>query len=192
MEKSFTTYEIAQFCEVTMRAVTQWIDHGKLPAYRTPGGHRRVKLSNFLAFLKQFQMPIPPSLESGSKVRILIVDDDKSMVGVMKRALTKFGEKVEIDVAIDGFEAGQKVMSFYPDLVLLDLKLPGIDGFSVCQKIKDQKEKEIKVLVVTGYSSADVRKKALGCGADGFLEKPFKLPEFLDEVARLLGIIHVL
>src|SRR5687768_514058 len=129
MKKPYTTYEIAEFCEVTMKAVTQWIDQGKLPAYRTPGGHRRIRPSDFVAFLKRYQMPVPEALQSLEKPRVLIVDDDKIIVALVKRILAKIGRPLTIDVAYDGFEAGQKVASFLPDLVLLDLKLPGLDGF---------------------------------------------------------------
>lgn len=187
MEKSFTTHDIAQFCQVTMAAVTKWIEEGKLPAHKTPGGHRRVQLSDFLNFLKKYRMPIPTVLQSLGKMRVLIVDDDPEIVYMVKRALDKVEPKLEIESASDGFEAGQKVAGFLPDLVILDLKLPGVDGFKICQDIKSDKTKKMKVLAVTGYDSPEFKDKILGCGADEYLVKPFEAQQLMQKVTKLLG-----
>src|SRR5687768_9302290 len=108
VEKSYTTYEIAQFCGLTVKVITHWIGQGKLSAYRTPGGHRRIRQGDFLVFLKQYQMPVPEVLQSLGQPRVLVVDDDKIFVTLLKRALGKIGHPLKIDVAFDGFEAGQK------------------------------------------------------------------------------------
>lgn len=186
-ENSYTTFEIAQFCEVTMRAVTQWIDQGKLAAHKTPGGHRRVQVADLLAFLKKYQMPVPPALQSANRPRVLIVDDDKALLSLLRRSLEKIEPELEIEVATDGFEAGEKVAFFLPDLVLLDIRLPGIDGFKVCSKIKSQKVKDIKIMAMSGDQSTDVENQILDCGADRYLAKPFDMAKLQDEVKQLLG-----
>src|SRR5689334_3819050 len=138
MKKTFyTTFEISQFCEVSMLAVIKWIDQGKLLAHKTPGGHRRVNHKDLLAFLHHFEMPIPVSLQELDRKRVLIVDDEEIFVRVAKRMLEKLKLDLDIEIARDGYEAGEKVSQWLPDLVLLDLQLPGTDGLKVCRKIKN-------------------------------------------------------
>ena len=133
-EKPLTTGEIADLCHIHLRTVLQWIHDGKLKAYRTPGNHSRVQVEDFIAFLKQYNMPIPENFEArGDSRKILIVDDDINMVNAIKRILRK-EQSFEIDVAYDGFEAGIKLLLFKPALVILEMKMPGMNGFEVAQK----------------------------------------------------------
>ena len=106
-KKALTTYAIADHCQVTPRTVIQWINEGKLKAYRTPGNHSRVQMEDFLNFLKKYNMPLPVEvIPKTNKKRVLIVDDDKSMVDVIHRILKR--EKIyDLEVAYDGFEAGE-------------------------------------------------------------------------------------
>lgn len=128
-----TTGEIARYCHVTHRGVLKWVASGKLKAYRTPGNHSRVQLEDFIEFLKKYSMPIP--LEVADKLksikRVLIVDDDRGIVHAISRTL-KVSNNYEVDVAYDGFEAGQKFSDFKPDLVILDIRMPNLDGYHVC------------------------------------------------------------
>ena len=89
---------------------------------------------------------------------------------------------------MDGFEAGIQVILFNPDLVILDLKLPGMDGFEVCKKIKaGPQTKHIKILAVTGYHSLKAKNDILNSGADGYLPKPFDNKEFIRNVSEMLA-----
>ena len=86
--RPLTTGEIAQYCHVTDRAVLKWVDEGKLKAYRTPGNHSRISVSDFLQFLKAYNMPIPADFkEAGVGHKILIVDDDKEKFNGMSPML---------------------------------------------------------------------------------------------------------
>ena len=79
----------------------------------------------------------------------MIVDDNRAVIDLITRALKKLKKKCEVDSAFDGFEAGRKLVTFEPDLVILDLMLPGIDGFKVCKNIRmDKKTRHIKVLAI--------------------------------------------
>ena len=110
-EKIFTTHDIAQYCYVTGRTVVQWINEGKLKAFRTPGNHSRIKAEEFLDFLHRYQMPVPSDLMGNNgtgRKRILIVDDDRGMVDTIQRFLKR--EKIyDLEVAFDGFEAGAQI-----------------------------------------------------------------------------------
>jgi len=186
-KKIFTTYEVSQYCSVDLSTVINWIDQGRLLAYKTPGGHRRVKKEDFVHFLKEYQMPIPANLVKRERRRVLIVDDNRAVIDLITRALKKLKKKCEVDSAFDGFEAGRKLVTFEPDLVILDLMLPGIDGFKVCKNIRmDKKTRHIKVLAITGFDSPENRKKIFSSGANDYLTKPFEVSNLLERVEKLL------
>jgi excisionase family DNA binding protein len=183
----YTTFQISHFCSVDITTVMSWIDEGKLPAYKTPGGHRRVLQANLLEFLHKYNMPIPTELTKAHE-RILVVDDDALIVKIVTRTIKKMDPALEIETAGDGFVAGRKLESFDPDLVILDLTLPGVDGFHICRNIRSsEKTKDVKILAMTGHTSEAVRKKIMDYGADDFMGKPFSLNALSDKVAHLLN-----
>jgi len=123
-----------------------------------------------------------------SKKKILIVDDDEAVVDFI-RDLLKNRFDHELQVAGDGFNAGRMVHDFEPDLVILDLMLPGINGFDVCKQIrKDPLLSKTKVLIVTGYDTQEVREKVKASGADDYLPKPLELDPTLQKIYSLLSI----
>ncbi len=172
MKRIFTTFEIANLCHVDMTTVINWIEEGKLRAYRTPGGHRRIKRESFVKFLQRFNMPLPDEFINEKKKKVLIVDDEQVVVEVISRFLKKMG--YELESAFNGFEAGRKIETFSPGIVILDINLPGTNGIEVCKEIKN-KNKDIKVIALTGYPSKENRKRMLKAGADTFLSKPIDL-----------------
>jgi len=189
-EKPLTTGEIADLCHVHLRTVLQWIHDGKLKAYRTPGNHSRVSVDDFIVFLKHYNMPVPEHLASRSSNRkILIVDDDANMVNSIKRLLKK-EQLFEIDVAYDGFEAGIKLLLFKPDLVILDMKMPGMNGYEVAQKIKRSPNCEhTRIISVSAYFEEGDKEKLSAIGVDYCLDKPFNSLELLDRAKELLKVV---
>ena len=186
-KKIFTTYEVSQYCSVDLSTVINWIDEGRMLAYKTPGGHRRVRKQDLVHFLKEYRMPMPADLVKRDRRRILIVDDERAVVDLIVRAVKKLRKKCEVDTAFDGFEAGRKLATFELDLVILDLMLPGIDGFKVCKNIRmDKKTRHIKVLAITGFDSPENRKKIFSSGANDYLTKPFEVSDLLERVEKLL------
>ena len=185
--KPFTTREIAKFCHVTDRCVLIWIEEGKLKSYKTPGGHNRIKKENFLRFLKVHNMPIPEEVKGSiQSKKILIVDDDRNMVSAIRRILV-LTKKYEVAAAYDGFEAGRKLLEFCPDLVLLDIRMPGIDGYEVARSIKQiLKGEDIKIIAVSAYFGKEGKEKILSIGADACLDKPFSNENLLQEIERVI------
>ena len=186
VKKIFTTKEIAEYCDVTQRTVIQWINEGKITAFRTPGNHSKVKREDFLVFLKKYNIPVPQDLQEGSgKKSILIVDDDEFMVNAIRRALSE-GDAYEMDSAGDGFAAGQKFITKKPDLVILDLRMPKVDGYQLCKAIRnDPNNKHVKILIVSGIID-DAGKGLKEMGADDYLKKPFDNKDLCAKVERLL------
>jgi len=184
--KPYTTGEIAGFCHVTINAVKKWIASGKLVAFRTPGGHYRVNREDFMDFLDKYKLNIKEEVFPEHK-KILIVDDEASVVEYIKGALETMAEGYEIETAGDGYEALIKVGDFKPELLVLDIRMPNLNGFEVCRRIKgDETTKKIKILAVTAYGKDDIE-KILQCGADFCLPKPIKLKDFQKNVLKLIG-----
>ena len=183
-----TTGEIARHCHVTHRGVLKWVASGKLKAYRTPGKHSRVSVEDFLSFLKEYNMPVPVELQPSSLLKkVLIVDDDRGMVYSLRRLLM-MESKYNIETAFDGFEAGKKFTSFHPDLIILDIHMPGMDGFQVCRNIRnDPKNKNTNILIISGIDEPKEIKKIMDMGADGFLQKPFSNEAFKEQIKKVLG-----
>lgn len=183
----YTTFQISQYLSVDITTVMSWIDDGKLSAYKTPGGHRRVPHRDFLEFLKKYKMPVPQGLPGGAR-KVLVVDDEPQMVRMVVRYIKKIDGSLEIETAEDGFEAGRKMESYTPDLVILDLNLPGIDGFKVCKNIRASDKKDVKILAMSGQGSDENRRKIISCGADEFVAKPFDMDAFAVLIRRLLDL----
>jgi len=186
----FTTSEVARYCAVTNDGVLKWIKSAKLRAFSTPGGHYRVSAEDFRTFLKRFDIPIDESFFRGtSRERsVLIVDDEPDIREVVRRWLKELDEDLRVEEACDGYEAGIKIGSMKPDLVILDVMMPRVDGISLCQSIKDNpKTQDVKVLAITAFPEQDNVRKMYGAGADLCLIKPLQMEHFRLEVIRLLN-----
>ena len=194
MEKDYVTIpEAAEFCSVGRTTMWRWVKSGKVKAATTPGGQHRIAKSDLQFLLSRLgarALPEPgevnPTHSSRkASARILVVDDDPSI----RKMLTKIFELhgFQTNVAADGFEAGVKLVQFNPDLVLLDLYMPGMDGFEVCKQIKENPlTSRIKVLAVTGFDTKENRDRIMACGADGYLTKPVEKDRLLEEIEALL------
>ncbi|MBI4370327.1 MAG: response regulator, partial [Elusimicrobia bacterium] len=182
MKRAFGTYEIAKICHVTPPTVGRWVNLGKLPSFRTAGGHRRVWDFDLAAFLKAHNIPLPPKLSPRSEPPIcLIVDDEETIRHVVARAVVKVAPQIQVHEAADGFMAGRKITQLNPMIVVLDLRLPGVDGFEVCRMIRqDAHLSEVKILAISGYADDAMKSKILKAGADDFMAKPFDNKELIE------------
>lgn len=185
-KKSFGTYHVAKICNVTPPTVGRWIDDGLLPSFSTGGGHRRVLQNDLVNFLKQHNIPVPAEVQEIENKNILIVDDEAPVRELLKRMLTKRYQGLGLYDAVDGFEAGQKVVHLQPALVILDIYLPGVDGISICRRIRgDASLKHSKILAISGQSAPEIAQDVKRAGGDDFLAKPFapeKLYETLEKI----------
>jgi excisionase family DNA binding protein len=183
MSKDLTTGDVAKYCCVNLKTVSRWINRGQINAYKLPGrGDNRIKKEDFLVFLKNYNLPIPE--EFREKNKILIVDDDKNMAKSLSRLLKR--KNFVTEIASDGFIAGMKLGTFNPDLVLLDVFMPGLSGFDVVEIIRSsEKTKKIKIILLTGMSRM-VLENDLIKKADDFFDKPFSEEELLEKINKLL------
>lgn len=119
--------------------------------------------------------------------KILVVDDEKPISDIIKFNLVKEG--FEVDVAFDGEEALKKVYQFQPDLILLDLMLPKLDGFQVCRKVRETFN--MPILMLTAKEEEVDKVLGLELGADDYITKPFGMRELIARVKANLRRIQV-
>jgi excisionase family DNA binding protein len=188
-EEILTVFKASQYCKVSPKTIINWIEAGHIKAYKTVGGHRRIRKPDLEEFMRKQGMPLPQEDITGEKKRILIVDDDPIIVETLVMALEEEEHDYEIISAADGFEAGLQVNHFRPHLIILDIMMPDIKGYDVCKKIKETEEtKDTKIIVLSAYLDDEKFKRMKEYGADVCYSKPLPLPKLKEEVARLLGI----
>ncbi|MFN3577702.1 MAG: response regulator transcription factor [Tabrizicola sp.] len=120
------------------------------------------------------------------KPRILVVEDEDNIAVALDYLMTREG--YDHDRVANGAEALPRIRETHPDLVLLDVMLPEVSGYEICEGIRvDPALKDVKILMMTARGSAIERRKGLALGADGFISKPFELKDLRDEVRRLLA-----
>lgn len=124
--------------------------------------------------------------DDAQKKRVLVVDDDPLVVKILKAPLERAG--YDVNTAAHGLEALQRVKENLPDLILLDILMPLMDGFKVARLLKfDKRYKNIPIIVLTSRATEGEREMGEKVGADEFMYKPFRLPQVLDVVHRYLN-----
>jgi excisionase family DNA binding protein len=172
MDQLYTTHDISRLLQVDPSTVSKWIDRGILLAFRTPGGHRRVRSSDLRTFLIAHQMPVPEELGS-HVVRLLVIDDEKAVLDAMKRAFKPLSNQVEITTTTSGVEALLLVSEQKPHGMVIDLNMPDIDGFEVCRRIRARKQLEsVRLITMTARHNQEMVEASLRAGAVACLPKP--------------------
>jgi len=186
-KQSFSTSEVAKYCHVTADTIRKWAEAGRIRVFKTPGGHRRIRREELVRFLRENNIPIHQDLDNSGE-KILIVDDEKAVISVVRRFLERVDTPFQIASATDGFEAGHMVATFRPSVIFLDLRLAGIDGFEVCRRIKEAPEtKNTHIIAMTGYYEGDAAQRVVELGATLLLQKPFT-PDDLRQALAQVGI----
>jgi len=187
-EDLLTTGAIARYCEVSTNAVKKWIRRSDLPAFRTPGGHFRITREAFRCFLLRHGMPISVGFFAPRVPRVLIADDEPVVRELVRElVLSATPDPVIVETAEDGYDALLKVGDFKPDLLILDLKMPRMDGFEACRSIRSNPHTaHIQIVAMTGFAGAGNRERILAAGAHTCFDKLLPIGQFLDTVRALL------
>ncbi len=178
--------EAAGRCGVGRTTVWRWVKAGELKAFVTPGGHHRILNTEIERFLKQNENTLDLNSSAAPFKPILLVDDDPNVQKTVAQQLQ--GEPYRLEVASDGFEAGVKIAQDNPELVILDIFMPGLNGVEVCKMIrKNDKLKQIHVLAITGCGTPENQKRILAAGADAYLVKPITRRVLLEQIRKFLN-----
>lgn len=179
-----TSHAVAELIGVSPSTVLSWIDKGLLPAFRTPGGHRRVEPSALVQFLRSHEMPVPKSLLPQAK-RILLIDDDAAFLRSTRRTLVQQFPDLSVEMAEGPVEGLIKIGTEKPDAVLLDAMMPGMDGVEVCRQIRqNQATQDIVVIALTGRLDDELSAAFKQAGATECLRKPLDVSQLMN----LLGL----
>jgi excisionase family DNA binding protein len=187
--KPLTTGEVARYCHVTVNGVKKWIAEGKLKAFQLPGGHYRIEKDDFRVFLEQFNIPVEPEFFDEWKKKVLIVDDEQSVVDLLKISLQQESRGFLIETAVNGYDALMKVGEFKPDLLILDVKMPMLDGYGVCRRLSENPQtSHIKTIIMTGGIDSDTVDRIQAAGVDAYMFKPLDINQMKGLVYKTLGL----
>lgn len=183
----FTTGEAAKICKVSQQTIIRCFDSGQLKGFRVPGSRfRRIPRDQLFAFMRDNSIPTD-ALESGKR-KVLVVDDDKELVELIVDVLERDG-RFETRSVNNGFDAGMMVKEYRPDLIVLDVMLPDINGKEVCQRVRnDHSLEEVKIICISGMVEEDKINELKDAGANDFLQKPFDSDVLIERMCALLEV----
>ena len=191
VEEGFlTTEEVLDYLQVNLRTIYRLIKAGKIPAVRV-GRQWRFRKRDIDAWLESqrprqaarpttVRAPIAPA----GRPRVLVADDEASVRDLLSKTLAL--AEYEVDVAADGRTAVDRLRLMSYDLLITDLKMPGVDGLSVIREARRFKS-DIPIIIITGFSTEASAIEAVNLGVSGYLTKPFRIPRVLSVAARALG-----
>lgn len=185
MKQSFSTSEVAKYCHVTPDTIRKWAEAGRIHVFKTPGGHRRIRHEDLIQFLRENRIPVHADLrEAGTK--ILVADPEKPVVSVIQRFLERSQNAFQIAVASDGFEAGQQMALFRPDVLFINLRMPGFNGEHICGRIKENPDyASTQIIALVDSEDAELAEAAVENGAADILPKPFTPDDLRRKLAKV-------
>jgi excisionase family DNA binding protein len=197
MDETFlTTEEVLEYLQVNLRTVYRLIKAGKIPAVRV-GRQWRFRKRDIDAWLDS-QRPrggprqaapapsaTPRPAAGGVRRRVLVVDDEASIRDLLEKTLT-LNNEYDVDVAPDGPAAIDRMRLYPYDLLIADLKMPGMDGLTVIREARRYKA-DLPVIIITGFSTESAAIEAANLGVAGYLTKPFRVSKVLEVTAKALG-----
>ncbi len=193
-ETFLTTEEVLEYLQVNLRTVYRLIKAGKIPAVRV-GRQWRFRKRDIDAWLDSQRprggggsrpapaAPVRPATGS-TRPRVLVVDDEASIRDLLAKTLAL--AEYDVDVAPDGRSALERMRLYPYDLLIADLKMPGMDGLTVIREAKRYKA-DLPVIIITGFSTESSAIEAVNLGVAGYLTKPFRVPQVLAAAAKALG-----
>ncbi len=198
MDETFlTTEEVLEYLQVNLRTVYRLIKDGKIPAVRVGRQWRfrkrdidawldsqRPRGSARAATITSAGTPPPRPAGANARPRVLVVDDEASIRDLLSKTLAL--AEYDVDVAPDGRSALERMRMYPYDLLIADLKMPGMDGLTVIREAKRYKG-DLPVIIITGFSTESSAIEAVNLGVAGYLTKPFRVPQVLAAAAKALG-----
>jgi len=187
-KKYLSPKQVAQMLMVSTETIRLWTDKGALKATTTIGGHRRFKADDIESFAKENKIDLVNKRGNDeSSLKILIVDDEESYAQMLKELLVTELADVQIKVSLDSFDVATQLLSFMPDIILLDIKMPQLDGFQVCKSIKAGQGSlyaDVRVIAISGNASEEEKQRIIKIGAEACFDKPIKTSELLKIITK--------
>jgi len=182
-DQLLTSTEVGNLLQVNPSSVKKWVNEGHIVAFRTPGGHRRIRAADLVHFLDQHKIPVPKPLQEAGRRRLLVVDDDSAQLKAIGRALKRYAERVDLHLIDNGIDALIRIGATRPHLVVMDVYMPGLDGIEVCRRLKANPEtQEVMVVLASARMTGELEAEARAAGARRGLRKPIDVAAILDEL----------
>jgi excisionase family DNA binding protein len=179
-DQFLTTEEVLGYLQINLRTIYRLLKARQIPAVRV-GRQWRFRRSDLDAWLAARGGNGRDPL---TRPRILVVDDDQAVLELLGKSLVL--SDYEVDSCTDGPTALERLSGSDYDLLIVDLKMPGMDGLSVIREAR-RRNLELPVIIVTGFSTEANAIEAINLGVSGYLTKPFRIPRLLNVAARALG-----
>jgi excisionase family DNA binding protein len=192
MDESFlTTEEVLEYLQVNLRTIYRLIKAGKIPAVRV-GRQWRFRKRDIDAWLESQRprgsrsggAPARAATPPAGRPRVLVVDDEATIRDLLSKTLAL--AEYDVDLAPDGRSAIDRLRMIPYDLLITDLKMPGVDGLTVIREARRLKT-DLPVIIITGYSTEASAIEAVNLGVSGYLTKPFRVPRVLAAASKALG-----
>lgn len=174
---TLTTREAAKLLGASVRTIQLWVEGDRLKAWKTPGGHRRVLRTSVEEMLANRHRMSGGNLR---KFEVLLVDNDPVQLTAMEKTLAKLGPDTHLRTAADGYEALIRVGETRPDLLVIDLVMPGLDGYRLMKTlVREAATQPLQIIVLTALTQEEV--VAQGGLPDGvsLLHKPLRVASLL-------------
>jgi len=187
MKTVFTTGEAAKVCKVSQQTIIRCFDSGQLKGFRVPGSRfRRIPREQLYSFMRENGIPTD-ALDSGKR-KVLVVDDDEDLVELICDDLAR-DARFDIRSVNNGFGAGMLIKEFRPDLIVLDVMLPDINGKEVCRLVRSEKSMDtVRIVCISGMVETDKIQELRDAGANDFMKKPFDVEELIGRICQLLDM----
>lgn len=182
-----TTFEAASLCKVSYNTIKNWIKRGLLPAYRTAGGHLRIKYNDLQVFSRQFAVPIHDK-QDPKKRNVLIIDSAEDFVNLFMDAFAHYREKLSVNLISDPFEAGLYVATNRPDVIFMGSEIAGLDIVKSCARIRrfiPSHETKLVLLLSDADVLAELAEKS---GADLLIPLPVDKAKLFASVESFLSV----
>jgi len=182
-DQLLTSTQVGNLLQVNPSSVKKWVNDGHIVAFRTPGGHRRIRAADLVVFLDHHKIPVPRLLSNAARRRVIAVDDDTIQLKALGRAFKKYADKVDLTMVENGIDALVEIGASRPHALLIDVYMPGIDGIEVCRRLKSNPAtKDIAVIITSGRMTSELEQSARAAGARRALRKPVDVTTVLEEL----------
>jgi excisionase family DNA binding protein len=182
-EQLLTSTQVGVLLQVNPSSVKKWVNDGHIVAFRTPGGHRRIRAADLVSFLDQHKIPIPRPLSAVAKRRIVVADDDPAQLRGMGRAFRRWADKLEVTFVDNGVDALVEVGAVRPHALVIDVYMPGLDGIEVCRRLRaNPTTRDLLLIVTSGRMTAELEQVARQTGARRVLRKPVDVTAIVEEL----------